>query len=252
MSLHTTEEFRSVDAEIARFAGRDRTVPRIFAGIHPTPRGLLREQRTGRALAQSPPALSATSRSSSRLLATPPSHRLVMARRARDRRSMLTSSPILMRLRAWSKSRRRPCHLHRRWRAEELHPADPGHRPRFTSSHPSVDMPTLSSTPPMPLTGGGLSGCTFEEAISWGKEAPESLRVQCFCDATIALAYCRVSTHRERRPSGPPAENRRIATLCTAPSRSLCSFSPHSPPFVPSRALLRAAGDHIPRSLKLR
>ncbi|HUM76889.1 MAG TPA: deoxyhypusine synthase [Methanoculleus sp.] len=34
---------------------------------------------------------------------------------------------------------------------------------------------------------GGLSGCTFEEAISWGKEAPESHRVQCFCDATIAL-----------------------------------------------------------------
>jgi deoxyhypusine synthase len=34
---------------------------------------------------------------------------------------------------------------------------------------------------------GGLSGCTFEEAISWGKEVPESLRVQCFCDATIAL-----------------------------------------------------------------
>ncbi len=34
---------------------------------------------------------------------------------------------------------------------------------------------------------GGLSGCTFEEAISWGKEAPQSPRVQCFCDATIAL-----------------------------------------------------------------
>jgi deoxyhypusine synthase len=34
---------------------------------------------------------------------------------------------------------------------------------------------------------GGLSGCTFEEAISWGKEAPEAPRVQCFCDATIAL-----------------------------------------------------------------
>jgi deoxyhypusine synthase len=34
---------------------------------------------------------------------------------------------------------------------------------------------------------GGLSGCTFEEAISWGKEAPQSPRVQVFCDATIAL-----------------------------------------------------------------
>jgi deoxyhypusine synthase len=36
---------------------------------------------------------------------------------------------------------------------------------------------------------GGLSGCTFEEAISWGKEAPHAPRVQCFCDATIALPF---------------------------------------------------------------
>jgi deoxyhypusine synthase len=34
---------------------------------------------------------------------------------------------------------------------------------------------------------GGLSGCTFEEAISWGKESTDSPRAQCFCDATIAL-----------------------------------------------------------------
>ncbi|MBN2734274.1 MAG: deoxyhypusine synthase [Methanomicrobiaceae archaeon] len=34
---------------------------------------------------------------------------------------------------------------------------------------------------------GGLSGCTFEEAISWGKEKPGVNNVQCFCDATIAL-----------------------------------------------------------------
>jgi deoxyhypusine synthase len=34
---------------------------------------------------------------------------------------------------------------------------------------------------------GGLSGCTFEEAISWGKEAREGRNVQCYCDATIAL-----------------------------------------------------------------
>lgn len=34
---------------------------------------------------------------------------------------------------------------------------------------------------------GGLSGCTFEEAISWGKESPRTRQVQCFCDATIAL-----------------------------------------------------------------
>lgn len=34
---------------------------------------------------------------------------------------------------------------------------------------------------------GGLSGCTFEEAISWGKEDPQGRYVQCYCEATIAL-----------------------------------------------------------------
>ncbi|KAF1077984.1 deoxyhypusine synthase [Methanogenium sp. MK-MG] len=34
---------------------------------------------------------------------------------------------------------------------------------------------------------GGLSGCTFEEAVSWGKESVNSAHVQVFCDATIAL-----------------------------------------------------------------
>jgi len=35
---------------------------------------------------------------------------------------------------------------------------------------------------------GGLSGCTFEEAISWGKEIEDGGGlIQCYCDATIAL-----------------------------------------------------------------
>ena len=34
---------------------------------------------------------------------------------------------------------------------------------------------------------GGLSGCTFEEATSWGKETPKGKFAQCYCDATIAL-----------------------------------------------------------------
>jgi len=34
---------------------------------------------------------------------------------------------------------------------------------------------------------GGLSGCTFEEAVSWGKETTKGKFVQCYCDATIAL-----------------------------------------------------------------
>lgn len=34
---------------------------------------------------------------------------------------------------------------------------------------------------------GGLSGCTFDEAISWGKTSTDGKNVQCHCDATIAL-----------------------------------------------------------------
>jgi deoxyhypusine synthase len=34
---------------------------------------------------------------------------------------------------------------------------------------------------------GGLSGCTFQEGLSWGKEKPEGKYVTCYCDATIAL-----------------------------------------------------------------
>jgi len=34
---------------------------------------------------------------------------------------------------------------------------------------------------------GGLSGCTFEEAVSWGKISPVAKKVQVFVDATIAL-----------------------------------------------------------------
>lgn len=34
---------------------------------------------------------------------------------------------------------------------------------------------------------GGLSGCTLEEAISWGKVSSKGKFVTCYCDATIAL-----------------------------------------------------------------
>ena len=39
---------------------------------------------------------------------------------------------------------------------------------------------------------GGLSGCTFDEAISWGKILSSGEFAQCYCDATIAL---RIVTH---------------------------------------------------------
>lgn len=53
---------------------------------------------------------------------------------------------------------------------------------------------------------GGLSGCTFEEATSWGKEEVNGLKVQCYCDATIALPIVthtlneRVKTKRRHAP----------------------------------------------------
>lgn len=34
---------------------------------------------------------------------------------------------------------------------------------------------------------GGLSGCTFREGMSWGKERKEGKYVACYCDSTIAL-----------------------------------------------------------------
>lgn len=46
---------------------------------------------------------------------------------------------------------------------------------------------------------GGLSGCTFNEAISWGKESVSSMQVQVHVDATIALPIvCRRLSAAER------------------------------------------------------
>ncbi len=52
---------------------------------------------------------------------------------------------------------------------------------------------------------GGLSGCTFEEATSWGKERAGGKNVACYADATIALP---IVTHAlneriSKRPAPP-------------------------------------------------
>ena len=52
---------------------------------------------------------------------------------------------------------------------------------------------------------GGLSGCTFSEAQSWGKIAKNARMTQCFCDLTIALpilaqALCEEISLARRRP----------------------------------------------------
>ncbi|MCX6013079.1 MAG: deoxyhypusine synthase family protein, partial [Chloroflexi bacterium] len=53
---------------------------------------------------------------------------------------------------------------------------------------------------------GGLSGCTFEEAVSWGKEAPQARMVTINSDATIALpiiisALAEKKIKRKSKPS---------------------------------------------------
>ncbi len=55
---------------------------------------------------------------------------------------------------------------------------------------------------------GGLSGCTFEEAQSWGKIARDARMITCNCDATIAipllvtaLSQCPELLQDRRRPS---------------------------------------------------
>ena len=46
---------------------------------------------------------------------------------------------------------------------------------------------------------GGLSGCTFDEAVSWGKIAPQAKKVQVFVDATIALPIVIHALHEKTR-----------------------------------------------------
>lgn len=52
---------------------------------------------------------------------------------------------------------------------------------------------------------GGLSGCTLEEAVSWGKVLEQGQHVTCYCDATIALpllthALAERIPHRKHAP----------------------------------------------------
>ncbi|MDI9632487.1 MAG: deoxyhypusine synthase [Methanolinea sp.] len=59
---------------------------------------------------------------------------------------------------------------------------------------------------------GGLSGCTFEEAISWGKESPRTRHVQVHVDATIALPLVVSALVGEGvcRPPRAPAVRERV------------------------------------------
>ena len=48
---------------------------------------------------------------------------------------------------------------------------------------------------------GGLSGCTFDEGVSWGKIAPQAKKVQVFVDATIALPIVSHALNEKTRES---------------------------------------------------
>jgi len=53
---------------------------------------------------------------------------------------------------------------------------------------------------------GGLSGCTFEEAVSWGKETFEGHFAQCYCDATIALPIIAHAMAERIQGDAPPRQ----------------------------------------------
>ena len=58
---------------------------------------------------------------------------------------------------------------------------------------------------------GGLSGCTLEEAVSWGKTSPRGKKVTCYCDATIALPFI---AHALAERVGRPRKGPDFSGLC--------------------------------------
>jgi deoxyhypusine synthase len=54
---------------------------------------------------------------------------------------------------------------------------------------------------------GGLSGCTFEEAVSWGKIAVDARMVSVLCDATIALPVTAASVLTRREGKKRPGKH---------------------------------------------
>ena len=52
---------------------------------------------------------------------------------------------------------------------------------------------------------GGLSGCTLEEAVSWGKIAPDARKATLYCDVTLALPIiAHAINERVQRRVDPP------------------------------------------------
>ena len=55
---------------------------------------------------------------------------------------------------------------------------------------------------------GGLSGCTFEEAVSWGKIAIDARSVTVVCDATIALPIVTAAVLTRRKGKKRPVPSK--------------------------------------------
>ena len=77
-------------------------------------------------------------------------------------------------------------HLRRRRHAEELHPAVRRRRLPLRPRSPPGHSYGIQITMDQPQWGG-LSGCTFEEAVSWRKIAPDARFVTVNVEATVAL-----------------------------------------------------------------
>ncbi len=54
---------------------------------------------------------------------------------------------------------------------------------------------------------GGLSGCTFEEAVSWGKISVGARKVQVFADATIALPLVSQALYEKAKKTNKPRKH---------------------------------------------
>jgi deoxyhypusine synthase len=66
---------------------------------------------------------------------------------------------------------------------------------------------------------GGLSGCTFEEAQSWGKISEKAEKVTVYCDSTIALPFMVTAVAQETGAVLPGRKRPKMETLWLAPGK---------------------------------
>jgi deoxyhypusine synthase len=77
---------------------------------------------------------------------------------------------------------------------------------------------------------GGLSGCTFDEAVSWGKISTKAKKVQVFVDATIALPLISQALFERTRDS---IKNRKYPGFDITGEKLKIDFRGSIPPLQP-------------------